>query len=79
MHRQWVTRAVYLAYEIGDAFNELEAPRAKEVRIAAKKVVKPKAAKHARSRRALEPKTLTDRRLASADFLPEMLPDTEGF
>ncbi len=73
VRRQMVTRAVFLAYEIGDDFNELvppPAPRAREIAKVEEAVKEP-----------LREVTLPEstNRIASLNFPQEMLPETEGF
>ncbi|MDQ3199579.1 MAG: hypothetical protein M3Q46_10445 [Verrucomicrobiota bacterium] len=73
LRRQMVTRAVYLAYEIGDDFNELVPPPSPEAR----ELAKVKQAVRETIAEVNEPENRN--RVASVNFPQEMLPETEGF
>jgi hypothetical protein len=78
IRRQMVTRAVFLAYEIGDPFNELVA--LPQTRIAgAKKNALGEAGSDDSSRASAETKTEIKNQVASVHFTQDMLPETEGF
>lgn len=72
VRRQMVTREIYLAYEIGDRFNELESPPSHQVRLAAEAAQDAKASEE-------DSEAETRNRVASLNFPQEMLPETEGF
>ncbi|MBA3770563.1 MAG: hypothetical protein H0X08_08730 [Blastocatellia bacterium] len=80
VHRQMVTRTVFLAYEIGDAFDAESAPPTameRKKRLAAVEAKEKAQAKmdDAPAPAVSEPKS----RLIVAAFPQEMLPETEGF
>ncbi|CAN5552525.1 hypothetical protein BH20VER3_BH20VER3_24090 [soil metagenome] len=71
VRRQMVTRGVFLAYEVGDQFNESdEAGAAKR---------KSPVAEEALAVSEKEPETVADNRLVTLNFPREMLRETEGF
>jgi len=75
IRRQMVTRDVFLAYQIGDEFNDLEAPRnSRKVDVIAQRLV---AAESDDSRAAT--KVAIKDRLANVHFTQDMRPETEGF
>ncbi|MEO5718375.1 MAG: hypothetical protein ABIR29_07365 [Chthoniobacterales bacterium] len=79
VRRQMVTREIFLAYEIGDEFDEQRKPGAvKEARVAATPTVeaRPKSPSLAD---VLKDKIESSNQLASTNFPREMLPETEGF
>ncbi len=77
VRRQMVTREIYLAYEVGDRFNELESPRSHQARLAAKSAQDANALKKDSLVSGVESET--KKRVASLNFPQEMLPETEGF
>ena len=80
VRRQMVTKEVFLAYEIGDKFDEQTKPAAvKEARVAATAAAVEPAPKAPSLADVMESTTETRNRLASANFPREMLPETEGF
>ena len=75
VRRQMVTRAVFLAYEIGDQFNDLAAPRkTSKADVTAQRI----AAAALNDSQSAAKVALKDR-LANAHFTQDMLPETEGF
>lgn len=80
VRRQMVTKAVFLAYEIGDKFDEQARPAAiKEARVAATPSVVEPAPKTPSLADVMGSAIETRNRLASANLPREMLPETEGF
>lgn len=75
VRRQMVTRAVFLAYEIGDQFDDLAAPRkSRKADVAAQRM----AAAELDASQAATKVAIKDR-LANVHFTQDMLPETEGF
>ncbi|MEO8043265.1 MAG: hypothetical protein ABI674_00030 [Spartobacteria bacterium] len=93
VRRQMVTREIFLAYQIGDEFDEHATPaaskKAQVAAVAAEKEKTPKVESLAdvmdgKLQAATKTESLLDvlqskNRLASANFPREMLPETEGF
>ena len=80
VRRQMVTKEVFLAYEIGDKFDEQARPAAvKEARVAATPTVAEPAPKAPSLADVMGSEIATRNRLASANLPREMLPETEGF
>ncbi len=80
VRRQMVTREVFLAYEIGDEFDEQGNPAAaKEARVAAAAKVFEPASKTPSLADVMASTAETQTRLASANLPREMRPETEGF
>jgi hypothetical protein len=75
VRRQMVTRTVFLAYEIGDEFNDLAGPC--KTRNATREAQLLAAAESDDYRAAT--KVATKDRLANVRFTQDMLPETEGF
>ena len=75
IRRQMVTRDVFLAYQIGDEFNDLEAPRnSRKADVIAQRL----AAAESDDSRAATKVAIKDR-LANVHFTQDMRPETEGF
>ena len=77
VRRQMVTRAVFLAHEIGDVFDELAASPKPRIAEAKKNASGDGAADS--SRALVETRTEIENRLASVHFTQDMLPETEWF
>ena len=79
LRRQMVTRELFLAYEVGDRFDEHASPAA----VARRRIAgtpKPNSSPNIEPLgRISETKPRSDIRLASSNLPREMLPETEGF
>jgi hypothetical protein len=75
VRRQMVTRAVFLAYEIGDEFNDRAAPH-KSRKVEA---IAPRLAAAGLDEFQAATKVAIKDKLANVHFTQDMLPETEGF